>query len=57
MIEVNEQINAVRRQVGQRTMEAGEARTVTLSQVYDAGIDDVWEAVTIDIEEVSPRIP
>jgi uncharacterized protein YndB with AHSA1/START domain len=46
MIEVNEQINAVRRQVGQRTMEAGEARTVTLSQVYDAGIDDVWEAVT-----------
>jgi uncharacterized protein YndB with AHSA1/START domain len=46
MIEVTEQINAVRRQVGRRTMEAGEARTVTISQSYDAPLDDVWDACT-----------
>jgi uncharacterized protein YndB with AHSA1/START domain len=46
MIDVVQQINAVRRQVGARVLEAGEARTVTLSQTYGAPLDDVWDAVT-----------
>jgi uncharacterized protein YndB with AHSA1/START domain len=46
MIDVTEQINAVRRKVGTRTLEAGEARTITISQSYDAGADDVWDACT-----------
>ncbi|MEV7013115.1 SRPBCC family protein [Streptosporangium sp. NPDC051022] len=46
MIEITEQINAVRRQVGTRALEAGEARVVTVSQVYDAPIEDVWDACT-----------
>ncbi len=36
MIDVVQQINAVRRQVGARVLEAGEARTVTISQSYGA---------------------
>jgi uncharacterized protein YndB with AHSA1/START domain len=46
MIDETRQINAVRRQVGARVTEAGEVRTVTISQVYDATIDDVWDACT-----------
>ena len=46
MIDVVEQINAVQRRVGSRVLEAGEARTVTISQTYDAEIDDVWDACT-----------
>ena len=46
MIDVIQQINAVRRQVGTRLLEAGEARTATISQTYDATIDDVWDACT-----------
>lgn len=46
MIEVSEQVNAVRRRVGERVLEAGEARTVTLERVYDAEVEDVWDAVT-----------
>jgi uncharacterized protein YndB with AHSA1/START domain len=46
MIDVSQQINAVRRQVGTRVLEAGEARTVTVSQSYDAAVDDVWDACT-----------
>ena len=46
MIDVTQQINAVRRTVGRRTFERGEARTVTISQVYDATVDDVWDACT-----------
>jgi uncharacterized protein YndB with AHSA1/START domain len=36
----------VRRQVGTRTLEAGQARVVTVSQTYDAPLDDVWDACT-----------
>ena len=36
MIEVTRQVNAVRRQVGRRTWEAGAAHTVLISQDYDA---------------------
>jgi len=46
MIDVTQQINAVRRQVGTRVLEASEARTVTVSQSYDAAIEDVWDACT-----------
>ena len=46
MIEVEEQINAVRRRVGSRVLEAGEARTVTISQHFGAPVDDVWDACT-----------
>ena len=46
MIDVTQQINAVQRQVGTRVLEAGEARTVTLSQSYDAAVEDVWDACT-----------
>ncbi|MFI5844256.1 SRPBCC family protein [Catenuloplanes sp. NPDC051500] len=46
MIDVVAQVNAVRRQVGVRTLEAGEARVVTATQVYDAPLEDVWDACT-----------
>ena len=46
MLDVTEQINAVRRRVGTRVLEAGEARVVTVSQSYDAPLEDVWDACT-----------
>lgn len=46
MIDVTQQITAVRRQVGKDLLEAGEARVMTISQAYDATIDDVWDACT-----------
>jgi uncharacterized protein YndB with AHSA1/START domain len=46
MIDVDHQINSVRRTVGTRVLEAGDARTVTLSQTYAADIADVWDACT-----------
>ena len=46
MIEVTQQINAVRRTVGTRVLEAGQARTVTISRTYGAAIEDVWDACT-----------
>ena len=53
MIDVKEHISAVRREVGTRTLEAGEARVVTITRTYDAPVDDVWDACT-DIERI-PR--
>ena len=46
MIDVIHEINAVRRQVGRRVLEAGEAHTVTISRSYAATVDDVWDACT-----------
>ena len=46
MIDVVHEVNAERREVGARTLEAGEARTSTISRVYDAGVEDVWDACT-----------
>ena len=46
MIDVTQQINAVRREVGTRVLEAGEASTVTISRTYGAAIEDVWDACT-----------
>ena len=52
VIDVDEHISAVRRQVGSRVLEAGEARVVTISRPYAAALDDVWDACTN-----SERIP
>src|SRR3954462_898832 len=46
MTDVVHEINAVQRQVGTRVLEAGDARTVTVSRTYEAPIDDVWDAIT-----------
>lgn len=46
MIDVVHTINAFTRRVGSRTLEAGEARTTSISRTYDAGIDDLWDACT-----------
>jgi uncharacterized protein YndB with AHSA1/START domain len=46
MVDVTQQINAVRRTLGTRTLEAGEARSLIISQAYDAPAEDVWDAVT-----------
>ena len=46
MIDVTQQINAVQRQIGTRVLDAGEARISTISQTYDATVDDVWDACT-----------
>jgi uncharacterized protein YndB with AHSA1/START domain len=46
MIDVNHQISSVDRQVGSRTLAAGEARTLTISRVYDTPPEDLWDACT-----------
>ncbi|WUI02640.1 SRPBCC family protein [Spirillospora sp. NBC_00431] len=46
MIDVKGQVNTVRRRVGERVLEAGTARTVTITRTYDTGVEDLWEAVT-----------
>ncbi len=46
MIDVSHQINSVDRHLGSRTLEAGEARTLTVSRVYDTPVDDLWDACT-----------
>ncbi|MFS8199164.1 SRPBCC family protein [Streptomyces sp. CWNU-52B] len=46
MIDVTHQINSVRRQVGSRVLEAGEAHVVTLGRTYDTTVEDLWEACT-----------
>jgi uncharacterized protein YndB with AHSA1/START domain len=46
VIDVSHQISAVRRTLGDRVVEAKEARVLTISQVYDTGLDDLWDACT-----------
>ena len=53
MIDVNHQINAVRRAVGTTMLEAGEAHVVTISQSYATDAADLWDACT-SIERI-PR--
>ncbi len=45
-MDVNEHIGAVERRVGTRTLEAGEARVVTLTRTFAAPVDDTWDACT-----------
>ena len=46
MIDVDHQISAVERVVGERVLEAGTARVMTASQVYDATVEELWDACT-----------
>jgi uncharacterized protein YndB with AHSA1/START domain len=46
LISVSEQVSAARRIVGTRVLEAGEVRVVTISRVYDASVDELWDACT-----------
>jgi uncharacterized protein YndB with AHSA1/START domain len=46
MIDVIHEISSVERQVGSRTLEAGEARAITVSRVYDTPREDLWDACT-----------
>jgi uncharacterized protein YndB with AHSA1/START domain len=46
MIDVVHQISSVDRHVGSRALAAGEARTVTISRVYDTPPEDLWDACT-----------
>ena len=40
------QIEKVRRGLGSRDVNGSEAKVLTISQVYDADVADVWDAVT-----------
>ncbi|MGV0746420.1 SRPBCC family protein [Mycolicibacterium sp. XJ870] len=53
MIDVNHQVNAVRRAIGTRVLDAGEAHVVTLGQSYPTDAADLWDALT-NIERI-PR--
>jgi uncharacterized protein YndB with AHSA1/START domain len=46
MIDVDHQINAVERTVGDRVLAAGSARVVTVSQTYAATLAELWDACT-----------
>jgi uncharacterized protein YndB with AHSA1/START domain len=46
MTDARHHISTVRRTMGTRTLEAGTARVQTISQVYDTGLDDMWDVVT-----------
>jgi uncharacterized protein YndB with AHSA1/START domain len=46
LIDVTQQINDVRRTVGSRQLDAGEARCVIVAQTYAAPIEQVWDAIT-----------
>lgn len=50
---VSEQINTVRRGVGTRALDTGQARVITLSRIFDREPTDVWDALT-NIERI-PR--
>lgn len=46
MIDVQHHLSSVRRTLGDRTLEAGEARELTLSRTFPTTVDDLWDAVT-----------
>ena len=46
MMDVIHEINTTRREVGTRTLEAGQARTISVSRTYAAEVEDVWDACT-----------
>ena len=46
MIDVDHQISAIERSVGDRVLEAGTARVVAVRQVYDATLEELWDACT-----------
>jgi uncharacterized protein YndB with AHSA1/START domain len=46
VIDVDHQLNATVRTVGDRTLDVGEARVVTISRTYAGEVADVWDALT-----------
>ncbi|MGW0434517.1 SRPBCC family protein [Micromonospora sp. NPDC003197] len=52
MIDIINQINATQREIGNQAVATGEGRSVLLRRVYDAPIEDVWNACT-DPERLS----
>lgn len=46
MTDTTQQINNVRRALGDRTIDQGAALVATISQVYPTDVDDLWEVVT-----------
>jgi uncharacterized protein YndB with AHSA1/START domain len=46
MIDIAREIDAVHREVADRTVPAGDAKAVILEREYDAPIEDVWDALT-----------
>ena len=53
MTESESQITTVRRTLGRRVLEAGEARVLTIARSYPTSLEDLWEACT-DAERI-PR--
>ena len=45
-IDVQQQISSVSRKVGSRTLDAGEAKIVTISRSYPTDAADLWDACT-----------
>lgn len=47
MKDIIDEINAVHRETGSRTVPGGaEAKTIVMRRAYDAEIEDVWDAIT-----------
>lgn len=46
MTHVSAELNTTERRVGERVLEAGQARTVTITRTYDARIEELWDACT-----------
>ena len=46
MIDIASHVDAIQREVGIRSAESGEVVSVLLRRVYDAPVEDVWDAVT-----------
>jgi uncharacterized protein YndB with AHSA1/START domain len=46
MIDVIQQIDAIHREVSDREVAAGTARSIRISRDYDAPVEDVWDALT-----------
>jgi uncharacterized protein YndB with AHSA1/START domain len=44
--DVTHEISSVDRRIGSRTLEAGEARVLTIARVYDTPPEDLWDACT-----------
>jgi len=45
-VDIQHEISAVRRTVGSRTLEAGEAAVVTISRAFPTDVADLWSACT-----------
>lgn len=46
MIDIRNQLDAIRREVTEQQTDDGEAVSVLLRRAYDSPIEDVWDAVT-----------